>query len=225
MQRELVVGGDQRGVEGRPAHEPEDRLQQRVVHQGVEPVAADPVRRHVPDLAHEVGVRVDGPAAPPELLPEGLVVDLRRARPGAIRRSRSGASAPRRPTGIRAPPGGRVFSFGRAGRSHQAWYPSRPSDAAPLPNVAPGSWPFAPGAARSGYASRPRPAARRSRSRWNQSTYGDASPFSSTWWNGQKPRPVWLKTPSSTIRMPRAWRASTSSRRAGVPPRSGSTAR
>ena len=76
VHRELVVGRDERGVERGPTHEPEDRLEERVVHQGVEPVAADPARRDIPDLPHQVCVGVHGPATPTELLPEHLVVDL-----------------------------------------------------------------------------------------------------------------------------------------------------
>ena len=74
----LPMARDDGHVQVAAAGEPEDGLAQRVVHQCVEPVAAQPVGRHAPDLADEVGVRADGPAAGPELLPEGLVVDLAR---------------------------------------------------------------------------------------------------------------------------------------------------
>ncbi len=74
--RELPVRRDQRGVEPVARREADDRLGQRVVHQRVEAVAAEPVRGHPPDLADEVGVGTDRPTAPAELLPERLVVDL-----------------------------------------------------------------------------------------------------------------------------------------------------
>ena len=73
-----MVAPDDRHVQRRSSGECQDRLRQRVVHEGIEPVAAEPVRRDLPDLPDEVGIGADGSAARPELLPERLVVDLRR---------------------------------------------------------------------------------------------------------------------------------------------------
>ena len=47
-----------------------------IVHHRVELVSGQPAPRVAPDLAHDVGVGIDGLHAPPELLPEGVVVDL-----------------------------------------------------------------------------------------------------------------------------------------------------
>ena len=74
----LVVGVDDPEVEAWTAHEAEDGLAERVVHQGVETVVADPPRRDLPDLPDEVRVGTDGSASTPELRPEGRVLDLLR---------------------------------------------------------------------------------------------------------------------------------------------------
>ena len=105
-------------VEPAAAREAEDRHPERVVHQRVEPVAGQPLRRLAPDLADEVGVGADGPDAPPELRPERRVVDVGRGRRGASRRSRTGASARRRRTGTRAAGGCSTRSFGSDGTFH-----------------------------------------------------------------------------------------------------------
>ena len=92
----VLVVAPRRHVEVRAAGEPQDRLAERVVHQRVEAVAAEPVGRDPPDLADEVGVRAGSPGSAAELLPERLVVDLRRGRRAASHRCRSAASARRR---------------------------------------------------------------------------------------------------------------------------------
>ena len=74
----FVMGGDDPHVEVGAADEAQDRLAERVVHQGVESVAAQPLGCHPPDLADQVRIRADRPAAAAELLPERLVVDLGR---------------------------------------------------------------------------------------------------------------------------------------------------
>jgi hypothetical protein len=57
-------------------HEAQDGAGERVVHHGIELIALQPPAGVVPDLPHDVGLRVHGPAAAPELAPEGVVVDL-----------------------------------------------------------------------------------------------------------------------------------------------------
>ena len=81
-----VVGVDDPPVEPPTCGEAEDRRPERVVHQRVEAVAAEPVGRLVPDLSDEVGVGTDGPATTAELAPESRVVDLGRdVEPPAVR--------------------------------------------------------------------------------------------------------------------------------------------
>ena len=70
------MGADDRHVEVGHPGEAQDRLTERVVHQRVEAVAAQPLGRDPPDLPDEIGIGTDGLAAPPELLPERLVIDL-----------------------------------------------------------------------------------------------------------------------------------------------------
>ena len=72
-----LPGGDV-SIDVWPTHEPEDRQAEGIVHQRIEPVAGQPLGRVVPDLAHEVGLGVDGPHAPTELRPERGFLDVGR---------------------------------------------------------------------------------------------------------------------------------------------------
>ncbi len=72
----FVMGAHDRHVEVVHPGEAQDRLAERVVHQRIEAVAAQPLGRDPPDLADEIGIGTDRLAAPPELLPERLVIDL-----------------------------------------------------------------------------------------------------------------------------------------------------
>ena len=74
----MWCSSDDPQVEARPAGEAQDGRGERVVHEPVEAVAREPVGRLGPDLADQVCLGVDGPAAAPELGPEGRVLDLRR---------------------------------------------------------------------------------------------------------------------------------------------------
>ena len=107
-------------VEMPAAGERRDRRRERVVHVGVELVALEVLRLLVPDLGHDVGLRVDRLHPAPELPPEVLVGDLQRD-----------IEAPA--VGTHADPvlgdaedvladlaGSSMLSLGRAGRSHHA---------------------------------------------------------------------------------------------------------
>ena len=86
----------------------------------VEPVAGEPLGRLVPDLADDVGLRVDGAAAAAELLPERLVADLgRHVQAPAVDAEAQPVLGDAR-TGTRGPPGSSVLSLGSAGRPHHA---------------------------------------------------------------------------------------------------------
>src|SRR5690606_20337058 len=52
-----------------PAHQPEDRARERVVHHPVEHVALQPARGVIPDLADQVSVQSYGSTTRPELAP------------------------------------------------------------------------------------------------------------------------------------------------------------
>ena len=58
---------------------------------------------------------------------------------------------------------------------------------------------------------------------WNQSTHGDAWPFSRMSLKRKKPRLAWLNTPSSTTLKPRSWQAFNKRSKAESPPSRGST--
>ena len=117
------MGAHDRHVEVGHPGEAKDRLTERVVHQRVETVAAQPLGGDPPDLPDEVGIGADRLAAPPELLPERLVVDLTgHVQPPAIDAEAEPVLRDRHQE--LADLGVRVLSLGSAGRPHHALYPS-----------------------------------------------------------------------------------------------------
>ena len=65
-----------RAVEMRPGGEPNDRAQQRIVHQPVVGAAIEQVRAFVPDLGEDVRISIHGPHPAAKLLPEARCLDL-----------------------------------------------------------------------------------------------------------------------------------------------------
>ena len=72
-------------VEMGSADETKDRHGERVIHQGIEAIAGQPFGRIDPDLADQIGLRVDRPDPGAELRPERRVLDvLRHVKPPSV---------------------------------------------------------------------------------------------------------------------------------------------
>ena len=99
------VGVDGRLVAVVAGRERQDRERQLVVHVGVELVPLQPAVILVPDLGHDVGVRVRRPSRGAGTPARTRRRRSRRRRRGASRRTRTGSSARRPASGTRAPAG------------------------------------------------------------------------------------------------------------------------